>query len=64
MVNYCYFFFLLNYIIIYFVFILKLFICFLDINANFHKLEEYSSPLINKSQQQSAKKDTFSCVSR
>ncbi|XP_025207855.1 microtubule-associated serine/threonine-protein kinase 3 isoform X2 [Melanaphis sacchari] len=31
-----------------------------DIDVNFHKLDEYSSSLIKKTQQQSTKKDTFS----
>lgn len=36
---------------------------FLDIDVNFHRLDEYSSSLLKKSQQQNAKKDTFSSVS-
>jgi microtubule-associated serine/threonine kinase len=35
-----------------------------DIDVNFHKLDEYSSSLIKKTQQESTKKDTFSSVSK
>ncbi|XP_050063995.1 microtubule-associated serine/threonine-protein kinase 3 isoform X2 [Aphis gossypii] len=33
-----------------------------DIDVNFHKLDEYSSSLMKKTQQQSTKKDTFSAA--
>lgn len=36
---------------------------FLDIDVNFHRLDEYSSSVLKKSQQQSNKKDAFSSVS-
>jgi len=36
----------------------------LDIDVNFHKLDEYSSSLMKKTQQPSTKKDTFSSVSK
>lgn len=43
---------------------LSMFVLFgLDIDVNFHKLDEYSSSLLKKSQQQSTKKDSFSSVS-
>jgi len=38
-------------------------IYFSDIDVNFHKLDEYSSSLMKKTQEQSTKKDTFSSVS-
>lgn len=37
---------------------------FSDIDVNFHKLDEYSSSLLKKPQQQSTKKDAFSSVSK
>lgn len=36
----------------------------LEIDVNFHKLDEYSSTLLKKSQQPSTKKDSFSSVSK
>lgn len=35
---------------------------FLDINVDFHRLDEYSTSLLKKSQEESTKKDTFSSV--
>lgn len=35
----------------------------LGINVDFHKLDEYSSSLLKKSQQENSKKDTFLSVS-